>query len=81
MGSLGRSTQRAGRFQFAITLLMDHLSPRYIKQIIRLDPWHNPYRYAGTTDAYTLASDGADGKPGTADDVTLGRPAQPSTEH
>ena len=62
-------------------VLMDHLSPRYIKQIIRLDPWHNPYRYAGTTDAYTLASDGADGKPGTADDVTLGRLAQPSTEH
>jgi hypothetical protein len=52
--------------------LMDHLSPLYIKQIIRLDPWHNPYRYTGTTDAYTLASDGADGKPGTADDVTLG---------
>jgi hypothetical protein len=51
--------------------LMDHLSPRYIKQIIRLDPWHNPYRYAGTTSGYTLASDGPDGKPGTADDVTL----------
>ncbi|HEX3559443.1 MAG TPA: type II secretion system protein GspG [Pyrinomonadaceae bacterium] len=54
-------------------VLMDHLSPRYIKQIIRLDPWHNPYRYAGTTEGYTLASDGADGKPGTADDVTLSR--------
>jgi hypothetical protein len=53
--------------------LLDHLSPRYIKQIIRLDPWHNPYRYTGTTAAYTLASDGADGKPGTADDVTLSR--------
>jgi hypothetical protein len=53
--------------------LMDHLSPRYIKQIIRLDPWHNPYRYAGTAAGYTLASDGADGKPGTADDVTLRR--------
>jgi hypothetical protein len=51
--------------------LMDHLSPRYVKQIIRLDPWHNPYRYTGTTDSYTLASDGADGKPGTADDVTV----------
>jgi hypothetical protein len=53
--------------------LMDHLSPRYIKQIIRLDPWHSPYRYTGTTDSYTLASDGPDGKPGTADDVTLSR--------
>jgi Type II secretion system (T2SS), protein G len=54
-------------------VLMDHLSPRYIKQVIRLDPWHNPYRYTGTTAAFTLASDGPDGKPGTADDVTLSR--------
>ena len=51
--------------------LMDHLSPSYIKRIIRLDPWDRPYRYAGTRDAYTLASDGADGMEGTADDVTL----------
>jgi hypothetical protein len=51
--------------------LMDHLSPSYIKRVIRLDPWSRPYRYAGTRDAYTLASDGADGKEGTADDVTL----------
>ena len=54
-------------------VLLDHLSPRYIKHIIRLDPWHNPYRYNGTTAAYTLASDGPDGKPGTSDDVTLSR--------
>jgi Type II secretion system (T2SS), protein G len=53
--------------------LMDHLSPRYIKQVIRLDPWHNPYRYTGTTAGFTLASDGADGKPGTSDDVTISR--------
>jgi type II secretory pathway pseudopilin PulG len=52
-------------------VLMDHLSPRYIKRIVRLDPWHNPYRYTGTTDSYTLASDGPDGKPDTADDVTI----------
>ncbi|MDT5293651.1 MAG: Type secretion system protein [Acidobacteriota bacterium] len=51
--------------------LLDYLSPRYVKQIIRLDPWHNPYRYAGTAAGYTLGSDGPDGKPGTADDVTL----------
>lgn len=54
-------------------VLLDHLSPHYAKRIIRLDPWHNPYRYAGTTAAYTLASDGPDGKRGTADDVTLSR--------
>jgi len=50
-------------------VLMDHLSPRYIKRIIRLDPWHKPYRYAGTTAGYALDSDGPDGKSGTADDV------------
>jgi hypothetical protein len=50
-------------------VLMDHLSPRYIKRIIRLDPWHNPYRYAGTTAGYALNSDGPDGKTGTADDI------------
>ena len=54
-------------------VLLDHLSPRYAKRIIRLDPWHNPYRYAGTAAAYTLSSDGPDGKRGTADDVTLSR--------
>lgn len=54
-------------------VLQDHLSPRYARRVIRLDPWHNPYRYAGGAAAYTLASDGPDGKRGTADDVTLSR--------
>jgi hypothetical protein len=54
-------------------VLLDHLSPRYARRVIRLDPWHNPYRYAGTPASYTLASDGPDGKRGTADDVTLSR--------
>jgi hypothetical protein len=54
-------------------VLLDHLSPRYVRRVIRLDPWHNPYRYAGTAAAYTLASDGPDGKRDTADDVTLSR--------
>ncbi len=48
---------------------LDHLSPRYAKRVIRLDPWHNPYRYSGTQGSYTLASDGPDGKPDTSDDV------------
>lgn len=56
------------------TVLVDHLSPRYLQRIIRFDPWHRPYRYKGTRDAYTLASDGADGKQATADDVTPDRP-------
>jgi hypothetical protein len=53
--------------------LLDHLNPRYARRVIRLDPWRNPYRYEGAPAVYTLASDGPDGKPGTADDVTLGR--------
>ena len=53
--------------------LLDHLSPRYARRVIRLDPWHNPYRYAGTQASYTLASDGPDGRRDTADDVTLSR--------
>ena len=53
--------------------LLDHLSPRYSERIVRLDPWHNPYRYEGTPASYTLASDGPDGKQGTADDVTLSK--------
>jgi len=52
-------------------VLFDHLSPRYAKRIIRLDPWHNPYRYEGTAGSYTLGSDGPDGKQGTADDLTV----------
>jgi hypothetical protein len=54
-------------------VLLDHLSPRHLKHVVRIDPWHNPYRYEGTAASYTLASDGPDGKPNTADDVTLAR--------
>jgi hypothetical protein len=54
-------------------VLSDHLSPRYLKHVIRLDPWHKPYRYEGADASYTLASDGPDGKPNTSDDVTLAR--------
>jgi hypothetical protein len=54
-------------------VLVDHLSPRYAKRVVRLDPWRNPYRYEGSERSYTLASDGPDGKQGTPDDVTLGR--------
>lgn len=52
-------------------ILMDHLSPRFIARVIRLDPWGRPYRYGGTRERYVLSSDGADGKRDTPDDVTL----------
>ena len=54
------------------TVLMDHLSPRYIERIIRIDPWHRPYRYEGTRERFVLRSDGPDGKTGTLDDITAG---------
>ena len=49
--------------------LIDQLSPRYLERVIRLDPWHRPYRYRGTRDGYALSSLGPDGKPDTADDI------------
>lgn len=51
--------------------LVDQLNPRYLARVIRTDPWHNPYNYEGTQQAFTLRSNGADGKAGTGDDVTL----------
>jgi hypothetical protein len=51
--------------------LNDHLSPRYLKRIIRLDPWRNPYEYERQNGAYALRSRGADGKKPTPDDVEI----------
>lgn len=52
-------------------VLIDQLTPRYLNQVIRVDPWHRPYRYEGTRDRFILRSLGADGKAGTDDDVTI----------
>jgi hypothetical protein len=51
--------------------LIDHLSPRYLTQAVRVDPWHQPYLYEGTRTGFTLRSAGPDGKRDTADDVML----------
>jgi len=53
---------------------IDHLSPRYLSRVIRLDPWNQPYEYAGERDRFTLRSRGPDGKTNTADDVVLTGP-------
>ena len=53
------------------SVLIDHLNPRYLKRVIRLDPWHRPYQYEGAPDHFSLRSLGADGKPQTSDDVTV----------
>lgn len=53
------------------SVLIDHLSPQYLKRVIRLDPWNRPYQYEGAQDHFSLRSLGADGKPRTGDDITI----------
>lgn len=55
-------------------VLIDHLSPRFLSRVIRLDPWHEPYRYRGERDNFTLRSLGADRKENTADDIVVSSP-------
>lgn len=51
---------------------VDHLNPRYLPQILRVDPWRQPYKYEGQRDHFTLSSSGPDGKDNTPDDIKLG---------
>lgn len=56
------------------SVLIDHLSPRYLARVIRLDPWHRPYEYEGEQDRFSLRSVGPDGKPRTSDDIVVSGP-------
>ncbi|HEY0408137.1 MAG TPA: type II secretion system protein GspG [Pyrinomonadaceae bacterium] len=51
--------------------LVDQLNPRYLRSVLRVDPWHKPYAYEGAGGAYVLRSDGMDGRPNTADDIVI----------
>ena len=42
---------------------------KYVKELNK-DPWGNQYIYKAESSSYTVTSAGADGAPGTADDVT-----------
>ena len=53
--------------------LIDHLNPRYLARIIRIDPWHQPYEYEGTRTSFVLRSSGPDRKANTDDDIELAR--------
>lgn len=53
------------------SVLIDHLSPRYLTPVIRLDPWSRPYQYEGQQASYSLRSLGPDGKPNTGDDIVV----------
>ena len=56
--------------------LLDQLNPRYLPRVIRLDPWQRPFLYEGERDRYLLRSAGADGEPGTADDINVSSQGQ-----
>src|SRR5215510_2554420 len=56
------------------SVLIDHLSPKYLIRVIRVDPWHRPYQYDGQQDHYFLRSLGPDGKPNTPDDIVVSSP-------
>ena len=55
-------------------VLIDHLNPRYLARVIRIDPWLRPYLYEGTRDRFTLRSAGPDHKENTSDDIVLSGP-------
>lgn len=55
-------------------VLVDHLSPRFLSQVIRFDPWREPYRYRGERDTFTLRSLGPDRKENTVDDIVVSSP-------
>jgi type II secretion system (T2SS) protein G len=52
-------------------VVVDHLNPRYLSRVIRLDPWHQPYQYQGERDHFTLRSIGPDRRENTPDDIII----------
>jgi hypothetical protein len=74
--ALGDYRRERGSFVISESesVLIDHLSPRYLARVIRVDPWHRPYQYEGQPDHYSLRSLGPDGKPNTSDDVVVSGP-------
>jgi len=55
-------------------VLIDHLSPKYLGRVIRLDPWGKAYQYVGDSSHFTLRSAGPDGKMDTGDDLVVSGP-------
>jgi hypothetical protein len=68
---------RAARGYYVVSdkqsVVIDYLTPRYLADVIRVDPWHQPYKYDGQRDHFTLRSSGPDGKDNTQDDVVLSK--------
>jgi hypothetical protein len=74
--ALGDYRRDRGHFVVADkeSVLIDHLSPKYLIRVIRVDPWHRPYQYDGQQDHYSLRSLGPDGKLNTPDDIVVSGP-------
>ncbi|MFN2579141.1 MAG: type II secretion system protein GspG [Pyrinomonadaceae bacterium] len=53
--------------------LIDNLNPHYLARVIRVDPWHQPYDYQGTTRSFVLRSAGPDEKLNTSDDLIISK--------
>src|ERR1700754_3980394 len=51
--------------------LIDHLAPRYLNAIIRLDAWSHELQYKGSEAGYRLASLGPDGKANSGDEIVF----------
>jgi hypothetical protein len=52
-----------------VAALVDRITPRFQPEVIRLDPWGQPYYYSLDGPGYRLGSPGPDGVAGTGDDV------------
>ena len=74
--ALGEYRRERGSFVVSDkeSVLIDHLSPKYLPRVIRVDPWSRPYQYDGQQDRYSLRSLGPDGKPNTGDDIVVSSP-------
>ena len=55
------------------SVVIDHLSPHYLRRVIRHDSWQHPFRYQGDREHFTLRSVGPDGKENTPDDIVVSR--------
>ena len=68
---------RKDRGSFVVTdkhhVVIDHLNPRYLTRVVRIDRWLRPFRYQGDASHFTLRSLGKDGKENTPDDIIVSR--------
>ena len=53
----------------SVAALVDKITPRFLPDVVREDPWHQPYYYHLAASGYSLGSPGPDGKSDTGDDV------------